>query len=263
MMDKILIKEIIAPIFIVLIGFLIYSIIKKAIKKMFEIKTKKEKNNRYNTIAAIVRNIFKYLIILICFVMILDVFGIDTKSIVASVGVVGVVAGLALQDFLKDFIAGMTIIFENQYAIGDVVTISGFKGTVTGFTLKTTRIKAWTGEEKIIANHLVTDIINYNHFNSLAIVDVSISYDENLDKVEKVLNQLCSELNGTLENLTSDITVLGIEELSSSSIVYRISAEVKSGEQFNIQRQLRKYIKQGLDKNKIEIPYNQLVIHNG
>src|SRR5574344_1308644 len=245
--NTLLTKEIIAPIGIIAVGFILYQILKKAINKVFELRSKKLKNNRYKTIASLIKNIIKYFIIIVCAVMILDIYGIDTKSIITSLGVIGVVAGLALQDFLKDFVAGIGILMENQYAIGDSVTIDGFKGTVTSLSLKTTRIKSWTGEEKIIANHLVTDVINHTHNNALAVVDVGVSYDEDINHVEKVLNSICKKMNSELDNLKGEITVLGIEDLASSSVVFRISGEVKTE----------------FDKEKIEIPYDQLVIHNG
>lgn len=261
-MEKIFVKEIIGPIIIIAVAVVIYQVLKLTINKAM-LKKISGKNSRYKTFVSLIRNVIKYFIIIICAIMIMDIYGIDTKSIITSLGVVGVAAGLALQDFLKDFVAGIGILMENQYAIGDSVTIDGFKGTVTSLSLKTTRIKSWTGEEKIIANHLVTDVINHTHNNALAVVDVGVSYDEDINHVEKVLNSICKKMNSELDNLKGEITVLGIEDLASSSVVFRISGEVKTGEQFAIQREMRKRVKTEFDKEKIEIPYDQLVIHNG
>src|SRR5699024_1893706 len=107
-----------------------------------------------------------------------------------SLGVVGVVVGLALQDILKDFIAGFTIMLENQYTVGDTVTIGTFKGEVISLSLKTTKLKAYTGEVNIIANRNVIEVINHSIENSLAVVNVSVDYSEDIEKVEKVLNEL-------------------------------------------------------------------------
>lgn len=255
-------NKLIVPIIIIIVGTIIYFILKMMVNKIFARYQNKYTNNRYNTLLSLIKNVVKYFIIIVCLTMILDYFGVDTKSIVTSLGIVGVVTGLALQDFLKDLVAGISIVLENQYAIGDIVTIDNFKGTVTSFSLKTTRIKSWTGEEKIIANHLISSVLNHTHNNSLAIVDVNVAYEADIDQVEKVLKNLCKKLETNIENLEGNIEVLGIEELASSSIVFRIIAEVKSGEQFNVQREIRKYVKKELDKNNISIPYNQLVIHN-
>ncbi|MBR1376978.1 MAG: mechanosensitive ion channel [Bacilli bacterium] len=263
-MDKAaIIDKIVVPLIIVLIGIIVYLIIKSILNKAFRIRAKKLKDNKYNTIESLIKGIIKYFIMLVCALMILEKYGIDTKSIITSLGIVGAAVALAMQDFLKDFVAGITIVIENQFAIGDIVKIGDFMGTVTTFTLKTTRIKAWTGEEKIINNHLISEVINYTHNNSIAIVDVGLPYEEDVEKLEKVLNKICIKISKQIPNLKKDVALLGLENLDSSAMVYRIIAEVKSGEQFNTQRQLRKLIKQELDKEGISIPYSQLVIHNG
>lgn len=255
-------KKLIVPVIIIIASVIIYLIAKAMISKIFKSKPK-YLNNRYKTIISLVRNIVKSFIVVVSGTMVLDHFGVDTKSIVTSLGIIGIVTGLALQDLLKDFVAGVSIVVENQYALGDIVTIDGFKGVVTLFNLKTTRIKAWTGEEKIIANHLITTVINHTHNNSIAVVDVSVAYEEDVEKIEKVLKKLCDSMKNKVSNLKGDIQVLGIEDLAESAVVFRTTAEVKAGEQYVAQREIRKLIKQEFDKQNISIPYNQLVVHNG
>ena len=182
---------------------------------------------------------------------------------VASLSVIGVVVGLALQDLLKDFISGVSIIIEGQYRVGDTVTINGFRGEIIGVGLKSTHIKAYTGEIMIIANRLINEVVNYNLSNSLAIVDIDVAYESNIEKVEKVLNNLCIKLTKELPYLKGDVELLGINSLESSSVRFRITALTESMKHFEIQRKMLKEIKLELDKNKIVIPYNQLVVHNG
>ena len=262
-MDKTtIINKIIIPIAIVLVGILIHFIVKNIITKAFKFKNK-NKNNRYKTIEALAKMICKYFIVIVCALMVLDKYGIDTKSIITSLGIVGAAVALAMQDFLKDFVAGISIVGENQFAIGDLVKIGDFMGTVTSFTLKTTRIKAWTGEEKIISNHLIGEVINYTHNNSIAYVDVSLPYEEDVENLEQVLNKICTKMAKEITDLKGEVSVLGLENLDSSAVVYRVTAEVKSGTHFKAQREMRKIIKRELDKNGVNIPYSQLVIHNG
>lgn len=262
MLDKILIKEVIAPIIIILSSLLIYFVIKRILKRVFKIRksaTKKEK-----TIYSLINNIVKWFIIIIAFLMILDVFGVDTKTLVASLGVLGLVVGLALQDILKDFISGLFIIFENQYCIGDVIEVKGFKGEVINLGLKTTRVRSYTGEVKIIPNRNVEDVINYSQMSSLAVVDVSVAYEENYDRVEKIVNNLLEKLNKKkIPNVKGDIKLLGITKLGDSSIEIRIVAETSSYEHFEVERILRKEIKLAFDKENIKIPYPQIEVHNG
>lgn len=262
MLDKILIKEVIAPIIIILSSLLIYFVIKRILKRVFKIRksaTKKEK-----TIYSLINNIVKWFIIIIAFLMILDVFGVDTKTLVASLGVLGLVVGLALQDILKDFISGLFIIFENQYCIGDVIEVKGFKGEVINLGLKTTRVRSYTGEVKIIPNRNVEDVINYSQMSSLAVVDVSVAYEENYDRVEKIVNNLLEKLNKKkIPNVKGDIKLLGITKLGDSSIEIRIVVETASYEHFEVERILRKEIKLAFDKENIKIPYPQIEVHNG
>ena len=263
MNNETIINKIIIPIAIILVGFITYLILKSILNKAFKVRAKRFKDNKYNTIEALIKGIIKYFIMLVCALMILEKYGIDTKSVITSLGIVGAAVALAMQDFLKDFVAGITIVAENQFAIGDVIKIGDFMGTVTTFTLKTTRIKAWTGEEKIINNHLISEVINYTHNNSIAIIDVGLPYEEDAEKLEKILKKICEKMNKEIPDLKNDVNLLGIEVFDSSSVTYRIAAEVKSGTQFNAQRVMRKVLKRELDKENINIPYSQLVIHNG
>ena len=252
--------KVIGPIITILIMFIFYKIVKRIIKRLFNFKTKKIKHKKQVTLMNFFINLARVICLIIAILIILEIYGIKTSMIVASLGAVTVVVGLAFQDILKDFIAGFSFIFEDSYNVGDWVTINGFKGEVISIGMKTTRIKAYEGEILIINNGSITQVINHTASNSMAIVDVNVSYDSDIDKVEKVLNELCNELK--IDTLKGDITLLGIESLGDSAITFRLTAEVEGGTQYAAQRQMRKAVKLKLDKNKIEIPYNQLVVHN-
>ena len=97
----------------------------------------------------------------------------------------------------------------------------------------------------------------------MAIVDVAVSYEDKVEKVEKVLKQLAEELTNSLTKLKGPVEVLGIENLADSSVVFRITAKTNTLEHFGIQREIRKAVKLRLDKEKIKIPYPQIEVHNG
>lgn len=260
-LDKILIKEIIAPFLIVLISIVIYLICKGIVDNVFRIRTKYVDRKKTKTINGLIDNIIKYFIILVDVVMILDVFGIDTKTLIASLGIVGFVAGLAIQDTLKDFVAGMSIILENQYRIGDTITVKGFRGEVIDLGIKSTKIKAYTGEVMIIANHLIEEVVNHSMANSLAIVDIPVSYDVDIDKLDKILKDLFENLN--VAGIRGKVNILGLQNFGDSAIFYRVVCETDPMAYIQVERDLKKIIKLELDKNKIEIPFTQVVIHNG
>lgn len=261
-LKAILIKEIIYPILIILFCVFIYFILKSIIKRMFKLKTKRINAKKQNTIETLILNILKYFIIIVAILMILSVYNINTTSLIASLGIVGLVAGLAVQDTLKDFVSGISIIFEEQYCVGDTVSINDFKGEVIFLGIKSTKIKALSGEIMFIPNHLIEKVINYSIDSSLAIIDIDVAYESNLDKVEKALTEMCNEQSKLIKELKGEIQLLGIQELASSSIKYRIIAQTTPMNNFLVERIIRRETKKTLDKYKIDIPYSQLVVHN-
>lgn len=261
-LETFLSPKVIGPIITLVVMFIFYKILKRVINKIFNFKTKRIKHNKQITLMNFFINIARVLCLIIAAVIILGIYGVETSAIITSLGAVTVVLGLAFQDLLKDFIAGISFIFEDSYNVGDWVTINGFKGEVVSLGMKTTRIKAYEGQILVINNGAITEVINHNAANSMAVVDVRIPYEVDVEKVENILNNLCLRLQSELNNLTGDVQMLGIEELDENALIFRITAEVISGEQFGVQREIRKQVKIELDKNKIKIPYNQLVVHN-
>lgn len=262
-LEKILTKEVVAPIIIVTVALIIYKVLVKVLTKFFDLKTVKVDEKRKKTLFNLSRNIVRILIIAVSTLLILEVYGIDTTSIITSLSVIGVVVGLAFQDLIKDFIAGISIVIEGQYRVGDTVQINGFKGEVINVGLKSTKLKAYTGEIMILANHLITDVINYNLSDSLALIDIDVAYESDIEKVEKVLTNLCERLSNELPYLKGKVELLGINSLETSSVRYRMTVLTESMKQAIVQRQMLREVKLELDKNKIEIPYNQMVVHNG
>ena len=261
-LDMFLQKQIIGPIVVLLVSMVGYKIIKKLLRKFIDLRSKKVDQKRRNTIFYLLKSIIKILIYAVDVLIILEIYGFDTKAIITSLSVIGAVVVLAFQDFIKAIIAGITIVFEGQYRVGDVIEVAGFKGEVIYLGLKSTKIKANTGEIKIISNHLVTEVINYSLSDSLAIVDVDVAYESDLSKVESLLTKLCERLTKELPHLKGEVNLLGINSLEASSVRYRLTVLTEPTENFGVQRLMRKEIKLELDKNGIEIPYNQVVMHN-
>ena len=263
LLDKILVKEIVGPVLIVLVSIIIYLVFKSIINRVFRIRNKYVDKRKSKTINGLINNLIKYFIVVVDIVMILDIFGIDTKTLIASLGVVGLVAGLAIQDTLKDFVAGVSIILENQYRVGDTVTIKGFRGEVLDLGIKSTKIRAYTGEVMIIANHLIEEVINHSLDKSVAIIDIPVSYNTDIGFLENVLKDLFISLDGKISGIKGEIKLLGLESYDDSSISFRVVCDTNPMEHFQVERELRKAIKICLDDNKIEIPFPQVVVHNG
>lgn len=260
--EVVLVKEVVQPLLIIAISIFIYMIVNKIIKHLYKTPVKRIDQKKRKTMLTVLKSVIKYVILIVDIILLLNVYGIDTKAIVASLGVIGAVLGLAMQDLLKDIISGLSILFEDQFRVGDWIQVGTFKGEVIFLGLKTTKIKAYTGETKIISNRALTEVTNFNMQNAMAIVDVSVSYESNLQKVERVLYALCIDQQDKIPNLKGKIEMLGIQELGDSGIVYRIVAPCKAMEYAGVERLLRKAIKVAFDRNHIEIPYPQVVVHN-
>ena len=260
-MNFILNEKIYLPIIYIILGVIIYSIIKNIINKVSKkIKIEKGANKRKNTIVSLANNIIKYVIAILIILSILGVYGIDTTSILASLGIAAAIIGLAFQDIAKDFIQGISIIFDNEYAVGDFVKINGFQGEVISLGLRTTKIKSYSGETLIISNSAITEVVNYNLANCNLVLDVNVSHDTNIDKLETVLESLKEKIVD-FEEVIGPLTLLGIDDITNYSIVYKIVVECKPMTQYGLKRKMLKLIKQELDKNKIEIPHNILEVN--
>lgn len=265
MIDIIFREKVIKTAIIIVLLFLTYFLVKGIIDKLLNFKTKNVHIDikRVNTIKILFTNIFKYVLIFIGIVVILNAFGINTTSLIAGFGVFGVVVGLALQDIFKDFFAGIFIIIENQFQVGDTIEIGGFKGEVISLGLKTTRIKKYTGEIKILSNRNIDYIINYSKDNSIELIDICVAYEEDVDRVQIILEELCKKLSLEIKNLKGNIEVLGVESLDDSSVVFRLSVVTKPMKHFEVKRQILKAVKKEFDDKNIKIPYPQLEVHNG
>lgn len=246
----------ILPIVYIVIGMILLRVVKFVVNKISK--------NRYidkqkKTIVSLIKNILKYLIYIFVILSILGVYGVDTSGILASLGIAGLVIGLALQDIIADFVAGIFILFDNQYVIGDVVKINGFKGEVIGFGLMSTKIKNADGDVLILSNSSFKEVINFSRNNNNLLINLDVAYDTDIDKLEKVLKDLEEEVKKM--NNVVNYSLLGLNEFSASSIKYLVSIECKANCQYQIKRDYFKLVKKAFDENKIEIPYNKLDIN--
>ena len=261
-MEKIFTKEVVTTIFIALGAIILYFGIKQVITNFFMKKARHHSNKRTLTFLTILNNVLKYIVLFIAILMILDAWGVDTKALIASLGVASAIAGLAMQDLLKDFLSGSDILTENQFKVGDNIKIGNFRGNVISFGMKTTKIRAYTGEVKIIANRNITEVINYSMMSAICVVDVELSYDNTIETSEKVLNTAIENASKQVTYLKKPVKILGIQELNNDSIVYRVEAEVAAMKNFEFNRILLKEILKEAEAHNLTLSYNTVEVHN-
>lgn len=261
-LDFVLTKKVLGSAITILVAVILVRIFKNIISKVL-IKGKTDYEiKRRKTIIELIGSIFKYIIYIIAGLIILDFYGVNTRSLIASIGVAGAVLGLALQDTLKDFIGGISLILENYLAVGDTVTYNDFTGEVIELGLRVTKIKKASGEVLVVANRNIDTIINLSQKKANLYLEIDTAYEEKENKVEKVLMKVLDD--AIVEKLIlPDSEYLGVNDLSASSVKYLVKINCNQNKRYEIRREMLKRIKLAYDKNNIKIPYNQIEVHHG
>ena len=255
---------IVRPIIYIGFAYISYKVITFFLTKALHTKYLKSKNKkRVNTTLSLINNCLKYIIIFLTILILLNSFGINVSSILAGLGIVAAVLTLAFQDLAKDFIAGISIVMEDQFEIGDNVMINGFRGDVIEMGLKTTRIKDYKGAVQIISNHMITEVTNYSLNPSLAEVTISVDSDNNLDKVEKIIRKTMDTIDKTYDFLKGNTELWGVEMLEQNAVTYKLAVKTKTGKDFDVQRKMRKDLQDALTKAGIKMPQTHMEVRNG
>ncbi|MDM5191098.1 mechanosensitive ion channel family protein [Bacillus sp. DX4.1] len=250
---------------ILVLGAIVVKIARAIVRKAFHMGSRSPiqiSERRTLTVAKLLENIVAYVAVFIMLVAILDVFGIKTSGLLAGAGVIGLAVGFGAQSLVKDVITGLFILLEDQFSVGDYVRIGQFEGVVLEIGLRTTKMKSWTGEIHILPNGSIIQVTNFSMSNSVAFVDVSISYDSDIARTERIIEELLEELPEKYEQMVETPKLLGVQTLGASEVVLRVIAEVEPMQHAPIARALRKEIKNRLDLHGIEIPYPHMILYN-
>lgn len=232
---------------------IIGSVIKNLIR-MAEVKNP-EAAPKTRTLFSVLRTLMMVIIYFIAAVFIMQIlFDVNATSIVAATGVVGVIAGLGAQSIVKDSISGFFILLENQYAVGDLVTVDDFTGYVESVTIRTTTVKNFEGDRLIIPNGNMSRIINHNRDDKRALIRVHISYDESVDRAIDVIRNVLDAARGDMPQLTDDARIAGVDEMGDIAVKILIVAYCETGTQYDVRRELLRRIKNAFDENKIKMP---------
>lgn len=254
------------PIIYIAGAFIIFAILSKIVDKALTINKvgyhKKEfQLKREKTIVNLIKSVIKYIVAIITILAILNVYGVKTTSIIASLGIAGAVVGLAFQDIIKNLLSGIAIIFDNYYMQGDIVTINGFRGEVIELSLQTTKIKAYNGEVMIINNNLVTSVVNHSMYNTILYLEFPVSKKVSIDELEKMIKNVNEKII-KMKEVNDDIKCLGIEKLNSNNYIYKVQIDCKPDNHFTVNRAFMGYLKEEYDKNNIDVPSEYLEVKN-
>lgn len=193
---------------------------------------------RSKTIGVLVENVITYAVNFFAILLILSQFHFDLAPLLAGAGVVGLAIGFGAQSIVKDIITGFFIIFEDQFAVGDVIQTGTYRGTVESIGLRVTTIRAWTGEIYILPNSTILAVTNYSMSNSFAVIDLSFNYQDDVEKAIRELKPILQQFHETHPSLVSEPVVQGIQTLGENNAAVRISLECQPNTRQSIVREL-------------------------
>jgi Small-conductance mechanosensitive channel len=246
-----------------IIGQVVIWIANKTIDRVITNQTANKlviQTRRMTTVGKLAKNIISYAGYFIIGMLVLGEFGVQLAPLLAGAGVIGLAIGFGAQSLVKDIITGFFIIFEDQFAVGDVIQTGTFKGKVEMIGLRTTRLLSWTGEVHIIPNGMINEVTNFSIHNSVAFIDVSIGYEEDADRAISIISQSLMQFED--ESMVKPPEVLGIQTLTTTDVKVRIIAECMPNTNFALARKLNAYIKKVLDGHGIDIPYPRMVTYH-
>ncbi|REF37759.1 mechanosensitive ion channel family protein [Thermasporomyces composti] len=189
--------------------------------------------------------------------MILDELGYSLAPLLASAGVAGIAIGFGAQSLVKDFLAGIFMLLEDQYGVGDVVDLDVAVGTVESVGLRVTRVRDSDGVLWHIRNGEILRVGNKSQGWSALVLDIAVAYDEDIHRVERLVDQQAREIAASdqwKDKILETPHVVGVEEVTGQSITIRIEGKCLPNEQFGIQRELRSRLKKAFDAEGVRVP---------
>ncbi|WP_088105653.1 mechanosensitive ion channel family protein [Halalkalibacter urbisdiaboli] len=254
---------IVGQVLLAIIAFIIArSIGKKVISGSFK-KVENQKNmspGRVKTLEKLSINAFSYVLIFVFITIMISIFGLDPTGLIAGAGVVGLAIGFGAQGLVSDVVTGFFLLLEKQIDVDDYVTTGGVDGVVEEVGLRTTKIRGFDGTLHYIPNRGISNVSNHSRGNMRALVDISISYEDNIDEAITVLQTVCDKIAAEDNTIKEGPNVLGVQGLGNSDVVIRVIAKTENMQQWAVERKLRKVLKEALVANNIEIPYPHQIL---
>ena len=220
-----------------------------------------KRNNRAKTILALLDGFVKYGCAIAIIFFILKAVGVNTGALIASVGVLTLVVGLGANALIADIIAGIFIIFENEYSVGEVISIDDFRGTVIEIGIRSTKLLDAAGNIKIINNGNIGDVVNLSRELSLAIADCDFPYDVPIEFVENIIKNNLDTIKERIPAIVEGPYYKGVCMYKDSNVTIKLVAKCNEDDRFQVQRDLLREYRILLTENDIDIAFPQVVIN--
>lgn len=250
--------------FTLFLCWLLIRLSSKLVNKLLSAQVQRQKlamsERKASTLSTVAGSILKYVIYFIGLVSVLKQLGVPTESLLVIASAGSVAIGLGAQGIAGDMMEGFFILFEDHYAVGDVVTIQGITGTVESVTLRSTKLRDAMGSVHIIPNGSIGTVTNNCREFINAAVTVGIAYGESIDRAIEVLNDEMAKTTDISDILETPV-VAGVVGLDDSAVTLKVVAKCKVKTALGVEAELRRRIKNRFDKEGIEIPFPQQVVH--
>ncbi|MEZ5175800.1 MAG: mechanosensitive ion channel family protein [Acidimicrobiia bacterium] len=266
-------REIITTIGVVAAAWIVLRLARRAVRRWeqsvtdrfgnSDLQAERERAQRIVTIADVLRLTIAITVWVVAILTVMAIWGLPMSPFIAVGTTVGVAVGFGAQDVVRDIIAGFLILIEDQYSIGDVVEIAGVSGTVEAIMLRTTVLRDLDGNRHFVPNGQIKVASNLTSKFSRLVVDVPVSYDTDLDDAMRVVadeaNSLASD-DEWRQHFIEPPEMLGVNQLADSSVLIRVVMTLTTEGRWVVKREFLRRIKKRLDREGIEIPFNQLSI---
>lgn len=225
------------------------------------IKVLIKKGPRGETLVILYTSIVRFACIVLAIILILSAWNVPSPTILAGAGIIGLAVSFGAQGLLEDVFAGLSIIFERQFLVGDFVEVKEFRGEVIRIGARNIRIKNVYGNVLVIANSDVREIINLSAELSYAVSEISIDYGADLEKVEEVIVASLPSIKEKIPQIVAGPRYDGVDQLGDSAVIVRVIAHCIEQDRLSVRRKMNRELKLVLDRNNISIPFPQLVVH--
>lgn len=209
---------------------------------------------RARTLGGLLQSIIRYMIYFVAIIMVLQEFKIDTTSLVAGAGIVGLALGVGAQSLIRDLITGFFIVLENQFAVGDYIVSGDMGGTVEDIGLRVTKLRDSNGVLHIIPHGAIVRVTNFTRGHMQASVTIPISYEEDLQKVLALLEEACIIVKENVSQVVEIPKVVGIVDWRGQELLVRLVAKTLPLEQVKVETALRYQIKTLFEAANIKPP---------
>ena len=243
----------------IVIGAVLIRIGRRMIASIIRMRGHKDRRTeqQLNTLKSLMQSVFNYIMYFIIAMVVLSIFDVDVRSLLAVAGISSIAIGFGAQRLVEDVISGMFIWIEGSIGVSDIVDINGLQGEVESVSIRCTVVRNFNGNVQVIPNGEIRSLTNMSRGFKRAIVDVRCPYEEDQARIVKILEEEMEIAGKEIVGLSAPPDVLSILSFETDCVLVRLAAQCPIGEHWRIERELRTRVKARFDKEGIVMPHYQ------